>query len=89
MRALIAPGKPGEKSYKELVASLTAHLAPKPLLIAELYRFHKRDQKEGETIREYVANVKIPEVHQVPAVLLTCIVIGAEVTIMDLRHAGT
>ena len=55
LRALIAPAKPGEKSYKELVASLTAHLAPKPLLIAERYRFHKRDQKEGETIREYVA----------------------------------
>ena len=55
LRALIAPAKPGEKSYRELVASLTAHLAPKPLLIAERYRFHKRDQKEGETIREYVA----------------------------------
>ena len=55
LRALIASAKLGEKSYKELVASLTAHLAPKPLLIAERYRFHKRDQKEGETIREYVA----------------------------------
>eukprot|EP00731_Ephydatia_muelleri_P020855 Em0013g582a len=55
LRALIAPAKPGEKTYKELVAALTKHLAPKPLLIAERYRFHKRDQKEGETVREYVA----------------------------------
>ena len=55
LRALIAPAKPGEKTYKELVAALTEHLAPKPLLIAERYRFHKRDQKEGETVREYVA----------------------------------
>ena len=55
LRALTAPKKPGEKSYEELVEILTKHLAPKPLVIAERYRFHKRDQKEGETVREYVS----------------------------------
>ena len=37
---------------------LTKHLAPKPLLIAERYRFHKCDQKEGESVREYVASLQ-------------------------------
>ena len=58
LRALTVPGKPADKTYKELVELLTKHLAPKPLLIAERYRFHKRDQKEGESIREYVANLQ-------------------------------
>ena len=43
LRALIMPAKPGEKYYKKLVVALTAHLAPKPILITKRYRFHKRD----------------------------------------------
>ncbi|MGH0157174.1 UNVERIFIED_CONTAM: hypothetical protein FKN15_033151 [Acipenser sinensis] len=34
------------------------HLSPKPLLIAERFRFHKRNQLEGETIAVYVAELK-------------------------------
>lgn len=52
---MTASKKPGEKSYDELVEILTKHLAPKPLVIAKCNRFHKRDQKEGETVREYVS----------------------------------
>ena len=52
---LLAPDKPGSKNYKELTEALTKHLSPKPLLIAERYRFHKRDQESSETISQYVA----------------------------------
>jgi hypothetical protein len=31
------------------------HLLPKPLSIAERFRFHKRKQLEGESINDYVA----------------------------------
>jgi hypothetical protein len=31
------------------------HLSPKPLSIAERFRFHKRKQLEGESINDYVA----------------------------------
>ncbi|XP_039602322.1 uncharacterized protein K02A2.6-like [Polypterus senegalus] len=34
------------------------HLSPKPLLIAEHFRFHKRNQNDGETIAAYVAELK-------------------------------
>ena len=33
-------------------------MSPKPLIIAERYRFYKRDQKEGESVNEYVAQLR-------------------------------
>ena len=37
---------------------LDKHLSPKPLVIAECSRFHKRDQKDGESIPVYVAELR-------------------------------
>ncbi|CAB3984637.1 oocyte zinc finger 6-like [Paramuricea clavata] len=34
------------------------YLSPKPLLIAERFRFHKRDQRDDENINTYVAEIK-------------------------------
>ena len=42
LRALVAPQNPGDKTFKELTDALTIHLAPKPLVIAERFYFHKR-----------------------------------------------
>ena len=33
-------------------------MSPKPLIIAERYRFYKRDQQEGESVNEYVAELR-------------------------------
>ena len=55
LRALIAPDKPSETSYDDLAEALTSHLAPKKIVIAERFRFHKREQKEGESVKEYLA----------------------------------
>ena len=38
--------------------ALLAHFSPKPLVIAERYRFHKRDQLPGESIATYVAELR-------------------------------
>lgn len=35
LRSLIAPEKPGAKSYNEIVQTLQEHFSPKPLVIAE------------------------------------------------------
>ncbi|XP_028416384.1 uncharacterized protein K02A2.6-like [Dendronephthya gigantea] len=40
------------------MAILKEHLSPKPLLIAERFRFHKRDQRENENIHIYVAEIR-------------------------------
>ena len=62
LRTLTAPAKPAERTFEQLCQVLETHLAPKPLIIAERFRFHKRNQKPGETISEYcVAIQKLSE----------------------------
>ena len=58
LRNLSAPVKPAERSFKEIVELLRKHLSPKPLVIAERFRFHRRDQLSGESISNYVAELK-------------------------------
>ncbi len=49
LRNLLPPAKPAEKSYAELLEVMKQHLDPKPLVIAERFRFHRRNQLEGES----------------------------------------
>ena len=55
---LMTPDDPATKGYDDIVKLLDNHLSPKPLVIAERFRFHKRDQKEGESIPVYVAELR-------------------------------
>ena len=57
LRDLLTPEKPATKSFQEIVTTLQ-HLSFKPLEIAERFRFYKRNQREGETVLTYVANLK-------------------------------
>ena len=54
LHSLLAPTLASEKSYDELVKALQEHLNPKPLVIAEQFRFHHRNQ-QGETVAQYMA----------------------------------
>ena len=58
LRDLLQPTKPGGKTYAEIVKVLSDHFSPKPLLIAERFRFHKRDQEEGESVSLFVAALR-------------------------------
>jgi len=58
LRDLCTPDKPSTKSFAVLVELVQKHLFPTPSFIAERYRFSKRVQLEGESIAEYVANLK-------------------------------
>ena len=40
------------------MAALTQHFEPKPLVIAERFHFHRREQAEGESINEYMAELR-------------------------------
>ena len=55
---LLAPTKPREKSFEELAETLRRHFEPKPLVIAERFHFHRRNQASGESISEYVAELR-------------------------------
>ena len=54
----MAPATPQSKSYAELVAALKTHYEPKPLIIAERYMFNQRNQLAGESISDYVAELR-------------------------------
>jgi hypothetical protein len=58
LRDLVSPATPREKSLDELVKVLKDHFEPKPLVIAERYRFYHRDQRTDESIAEYLAVLK-------------------------------
>jgi len=55
---LLAPTKPATKKFKELVEAMGAHLQPKPLVIAERFKFHKRNQSSKETVQQYLAELR-------------------------------
>ena len=58
LRDLLAPEKPATKSFQQIVTTLKEHLSPKPLEIAERFRFYKRNQHEGESILSYVDELR-------------------------------
>ena len=58
LRNLTSPEDPATKGFDALVKLLDNHLSPKLLVIAECFRFHKRDQKDGESILVYVAELR-------------------------------
>ena len=47
---LTAPDLPATKTYDQLVTILQNHLSPKPIAIAERFRFHMREQRTGESV---------------------------------------
>lgn len=58
LRSLVQPNKPGDCLFKDIVALLQEHYAPKPLIIAERFRFYKCNQLGGESIVQFVAVLK-------------------------------
>ena len=58
LRDLLAPTKPQEKSLSELFKTLEQHYEPKPLVIAQRFYFYRRNQKQSESIAEYVAELR-------------------------------
>jgi len=62
LRTLTAPQRPAEKTFAQLCTILENHLAPRPLVIAERFRFHKRHQQKDENVSDFcVAIQKLSE----------------------------
>ena len=55
---LIAPHEPGEISYTQVVEKLTSHFKPKTLKISKHFRFYKRNQSRGESVANYLAELR-------------------------------
>ena len=54
----VSPDRPKDKSFVELKELLVAHYSPKPILIAERFKFHHRNQLESKTVAQFVVELK-------------------------------
>ena len=55
---LVAPGKPTECSFTELVELVRTHHNPKPSVILERFRFHSCIRQQGITVSAFVAELR-------------------------------
>ncbi|KAH9379181.1 hypothetical protein HPB48_015370 [Haemaphysalis longicornis] len=58
LKSLTAPELPSTKSFEALKKVLSDHLSPKPSVIGERAKFHRRCQREGESISNFVAELR-------------------------------
>ena len=58
LKDILTPEKPKDKTYAELREALLIHYSPKPLIIAERFKFYKRGQKDGAYVADYVITLK-------------------------------
>ncbi|XP_049519491.1 uncharacterized protein LOC125943947 [Dermacentor silvarum] len=58
LKSLTAPELPSTKSFEDLKKVLSDHLSPKPSVIGERAKFHRRCQREGESLSSYVAELR-------------------------------
>ncbi|XP_033637865.1 uncharacterized protein K02A2.6-like [Asterias rubens] len=56
--SLVAPEKPGEKTFDELISIAKDHFNPLPSVIVQRYKFNTRIQQQGETTAEFVAELR-------------------------------
>ena len=54
----LSQNQPTNKSYQELKTLLLEHINPKPNEIAQRFVFYKRDRRTGETVKDYVAELR-------------------------------
>ncbi|KAL1236269.1 Uncharacterized protein TPS_07687 [Trichinella pseudospiralis] len=58
IQALISPANPNEKSFDEILFVLEEHFSRRPSEIAKRNAFYKRNQKIGESISDFVADLR-------------------------------
>ncbi|XP_037502705.1 uncharacterized protein K02A2.6-like [Rhipicephalus sanguineus] len=58
LKNLVVPASPREKTYEEAKRLLTEHYSPRSSVIAERCRFNKRTQHEGESVENFIVELK-------------------------------
>ena len=58
LSSLLAPAKPGEKSYTFLIDKLSEHFTPVLSEIVERFKFHTRLRKPGESVTAFVSELR-------------------------------
>ena len=55
---MLAPDLPSTKSFDQIVAAAGKHFNPKPSSIVQRFRFNSRSRKEGESVADFVAQLR-------------------------------
>jgi len=63
IKNLLAPAKPTEATFKDIVKLLTEHYQPKPSKVVQRYLFNSRVCKQGESVATYIAELKQLSMH--------------------------
>ncbi|XP_050524610.1 uncharacterized protein K02A2.6-like [Daktulosphaira vitifoliae] len=58
LKDLCTPKKPDELTYKQIKEKLGSYFDPKPHFISERIKFNNRTQQKGESIQQYVRELK-------------------------------
>ena len=58
IRNLLAPTKPTEVTFAEIVNAVQKHVQPRPSIIVERFNFHSRARHQGEDVSTYVAELR-------------------------------
>lgn len=58
LRSLVAPSKPGEKTYTDLVTVMEEHHNPKPSVILQRFKFNCCVRKKHQSVAEFVADLR-------------------------------
>ena len=58
LRNLLAPSRPQEKKFSEVTEVLLRHFEPKLIVIAERFSFYRRSQLVGESVADFVAELR-------------------------------
>ena len=58
LKDLLAPTLPSTQSFDEIREVLQGHFQPKPLVIAERFKFHQRNQSESVSVVQYLAELR-------------------------------
>ena len=58
IKNVLAPRAPADVAYRDIVRAMSTHLQPKPSVIVERYKFHSRSRQPGESVADFVAELK-------------------------------
>ena len=58
LKSLLAPVRPAERTFAQLVELTENHLQPTSSAIVERFTFHSRSRKDGEAMAVYVAELR-------------------------------
>ena len=58
IRNLVAPAKPTDKSFAEIVTLVQEHHHPPPSVTVQRFHFHSRSRRQGESVSAFVAELR-------------------------------